>query len=73
MPRQKSRKCNHSSMTDREKDTIPPTSLDARALAFSAMIAELDRMRAARRNSSSGMLRVLALADHDLRREPPEE
>lgn len=73
MTRKKSRKCNHSNMTDREKDTLPPTSWDERALAFSAMIAELDKARAAKRNTSSGMLRIRALAEHDLRCGPFSE
>jgi hypothetical protein len=56
-------------MSERERenhDTMPPGTLDEKALAFASHVAEYDRRRALRGQNSSGMLRILALAHADV-------
>ena len=47
-------------------DTMPPSTHDEKALAFAAQIGEYDRRRAARGQTSSGVLRILALASREI-------
>lgn len=51
---------------DREKETLPPTTYDEKALAYAAQIGEYDRRRAHRGQNSSGVLRALAIAHAEL-------